>query len=129
MPRPLTPTAILKAKGALSHDPGRYQGRKNEPVPSGPLGDPPKSMDREEKAAWRELAALLPDGVAYNSDRWAMKQLVRLMVKSDRKMTSSSEEGLILSYLTKFGLTPADRPRVQAKPEKPNNEWDDLAVQ
>lgn len=126
MPRPLTPTAILKAKGALSHDPGRYKGRKNEPVPKGPLGDPPKDLDRDEKAAWKELSSIIPDGVAYNSDRWAMKELVRLMVKADRKVISVSERGLLQSYFAKFGLTPSDRPKVQAKPPEVKDEWDEL---
>jgi hypothetical protein len=126
MPQPRIPTAILQAKGSFQHDPARGRARADEPQPAEPLGDPPECLDRDEKDMWHYVASLLPDGVAFSTDRLAMERLVCLLVKARRKIATSADESLIASYLAKWGMTPADRSRIHAVQPKQTDEWDDL---
>lgn len=114
MGRPRKPTALLETAGAFAKNPQRRIARQGEPIPTGELGEPPACLDREEKAAWRELAAELQPGVAGNCDRSAFEELVKLKVGARRHRLSGTEQGLLLSYLSKFGLTPSDRSKVRA---------------
>ncbi len=128
MPQPRVPTAKLKARGAFLRHPERKRARANEPEPTGDLGEPPKELDRDEKAAWRYIASLLAPGVAANSDRVAMEEAACLLVSCRRKRATAAERLLLKNYLTSFGMTPADRSRVHAqKPEAPKNDpWSRL---
>src|SRR5690349_2731812 len=115
MARPRKPTASLEAAGSFQRHPERKAARSGEPTPTGSLGEPPEGLEGEEKAIWRELATLLPPGVAGNSDRFAFEELVRLKAGARRRRLNAGEQGLLLSYLSKFGLTPSDRSKVSAK--------------
>ena len=53
-------------------------------------------------------------GVAGKSDRSAFEELVRLKAGSRRRKLSGGQQQLLLSYLSKFGLTPSDRSKVSA---------------
>ena len=59
MARPRIDTASLHARGSFLRHPERLRARANEPIPSGELGEPPRILDRKEKAAWKYLASLL----------------------------------------------------------------------
>src|ERR1039458_6561198 len=109
MPQPRVPTAKLEARGSFLKHPERKRARKNEPQPTGELGDPPKHLDRDEKAAWIYVASLLPPGVAKNRDRVAMEEIACLLVSCRKRRATS-----------------ADSSRVSAsQPEKPKNDpWD-----
>src|ERR1051326_1704666 len=113
MPRPPLPTAIHEAKGSYIHDPQRR--REAEPLPKGPIREPPARLNAEQKNAWYELLEILPDGVATLECRWALERLARLMVKSWADNTAAWEEGLIRSYMAGFGMTPADWAKVHVK--------------
>jgi hypothetical protein len=63
MTRPRKPTAVLEQGGAFVKDPQRKRARQNEPKPSGPIGDPPDHLDREEIQAWQYLASILLPGI------------------------------------------------------------------
>jgi hypothetical protein len=52
------PTRLLEISGAFKKDPQRR--RNHEPIPSGPLGDPPGFLPEPVKACWRELNAMIP---------------------------------------------------------------------
>ena len=116
MPQPRVPTSKLEARGAFLKHPERRRARKNEPQPTGELGDPPKGLDREEKVAWLYVASLLAPGVAVNRDRIAMEEIARLLVSCRRKRATSAERNLLRGYLRDFGMTPADSSRVAAAP-------------
>jgi hypothetical protein len=126
MPQPRIPTAKLEARGAFLKHPERKRARKDEPKPTGELGEPPKHLDRDEKAAWIYVASLLPPGVAANRDRIAMEEIACLLVSCRRKRATSAERNLLRGYLRDFGMTPADSSRVSAsQPEKKKNDpWD-----
>ena len=129
MPQPRVPTAKLAARGAFLKHPERKRARKNEPKPTGELGDPPKNLDRAEKAAWNYVASLLPPGVAANRDRIAMEEIACLLVSCRRKRATSAERNLLRGYLRDFGMTPADSSRVSASQAEPakNDPWSRLA--
>jgi hypothetical protein len=112
MSRPRKPTAVLEASGAFEKNPQRRLSRSGEPACVGNLGSPPESLDCDEKALWTEIASTLPDGLAGKSDRSAFECLVVLGVKCRRGKALLSERRLLQQYLSKFGLTPADRNKV-----------------
>ena len=128
MARPRTPTAELEARGGFLKHPERKSARAGEPKPTGELGDPPEELNRDEKKVWREVAALIPPGVAKNSDRIAMELIACLLGKFRRNRASVGEINQLLSLLAKMGMTPADRSRVVAVlPESQSeNLWDRL---
>jgi hypothetical protein len=118
MARPRTATAILQLKGSYKKHPERK--RKNEPIPTGPLGDPPKFLSKGEKAAWLDLASIIPPGVLMNSDRWAVEIAVRIMAKvrdpkggiGGKFGASVGEVAQMNGLLSRMGMTPADRSKV-----------------
>lgn len=116
MGRNRKPTAVLEASGTFEHDPQRRRARLGEPTVIGTLGEPHESLTDSEKALWRELATQLPPGVAGKSDRWAFEELVRLAYRVRTGEAMLMERRLLLSYLSKFGLTPSDRSKVSAVP-------------
>ncbi len=111
MGRPRKPTATLEASGAFIKDPQRR--RPAEPIPSGELGAPPISLDREEVAMWHEMAGILPPGVAKNSDRPTFELLVCLMVGFRHRRLTGTELGQLIALQGRFGMTPADRSKVR----------------
>lgn len=116
MPKPRIPTAILEARGSFQKHPERKRARAGEPKVAGDLGEAPTSMNVEEAQIWKELASLLAPGVAGSSDRCAFEELVRLKAGSRRRDLNAAEQGLLLSYLVKFGMTPCDRSRICVDP-------------
>src|SRR6266536_2460177 len=96
------PTAILEASGAFIKDPQRR--RPPEPVPTAPLGGPPVHLDEREQAIWRELAAILPPGVAGNTDRPTFELVSCLLAqfRHFRGTMSGSKQSLLANLLGKF---------------------------
>lgn len=56
--------------------------------------------------------ATIAPGVLQKSDRAAFEELVLLKSGSRHNRVNVGEKGLLLSYLSKFGLTPSDRSKV-----------------
>jgi phage terminase small subunit len=112
MGRPRKPTRLLELEGSFQTHPERRRARAMEPKVIGDLGAPPACLDEEEKAFWWELSPTFPDGLAGKSDRFAFEDLVVLAVKARRGTALLSERRLLAVYLSKFGLTPADRNKV-----------------
>lgn len=111
---------IKEARGTLQ----RCRSNPNEPMPDRPLGAPPKSMSADERAAWRELAATVEDGVLTVSDRWSVEILARLMATYRRRdPLTPTEFSTMVKLLGVIGATPADRPRVTANPKPLTDEF------
>lgn len=116
MGRPSTPTAILDAKGSFAKNPSRR--RPDEPKPNKPIGAPPKELTPEERKQWKRLAAQIPPGVLFESDRLAFSILVRLAARFwAREAMTGVETQQMISLMAKFAMTPADRSKVTV--EKP----------
>jgi phage terminase small subunit len=123
MARPRKPTAVLELTGAFKKDPQRR--RENEPKPSGPLGEEPLHFDEELKAIWRELVVMVPAGVLTISDRWLVELACRTMQQVRKGTALAAERNLLLSCLSRMGLTPADRSKIAVPKEK--EQIDELA--
>jgi hypothetical protein len=95
--------------------------------------EPPSDFDKEHKAVWREHATKIPEGVASNWDETAFEVLVSLIVNFRRRRRSKmpqvgTELGAMNRLFIQFGMTPADRSRVQVKPidAKKEDPWSRL---
>jgi phage terminase small subunit len=111
-----TPTAILDAKGSFIGKPSRR--RPNEPIVTEPIGSAPKYLTASEKKVWKELVKQIPPGVLKFSDRLIFTVLVGLAAKlQSRQPMMVMEVNQMISISSKFGMTPADRSKLQV--EKP----------
>lgn len=123
-------TAQHEASGSFDHDPKRRAARANEPVPSGPLGDPPEYFNEVQRAIWHELVLQVPEGVLTIADRMLVEIYCTLVARhrggakdgEDRpappETLKAAEYNLIISILSRMGLTPADRSRINAPTTK-----------
>lgn len=128
MARPRTPTKILQLRGAGKKHPERMRARENEMEPEAGIGPAPYHFTTAEREAWDEIVRMVPAGVLGNTDRIAVERAAKLLVRSrvaDGTWTASDERSLI-TYLSKFGLTPADRSRVSTPKKGKKDAWDDL---
>lgn len=121
MARPRKPTRILELTGSFKKDPKRKKTRAREPQPEAGLGKPPKTFDESERARWKELIAICAQGVLTKQDRPAAESLCQLWAKSRRNAISVSERSLLHGLFGKFGLSPADRSKIQV-PESDDHE-------
>ena len=128
MARPRKSTSTLRANGSFLINPQRERARSLEPLPSAELGSPPENMEVQEKAIWRELVALLPSGVATNMDRPSFELMVGLLAqyRHHRGTMKAAEYSLLVGLFGRFGMTPADRSRVQATRFQHSNPLDDF---
>jgi hypothetical protein len=133
MPRPRKTLAQLRASGTLAANPGRYAQRVNAtPLPTNKLKVPPKYFDVEEKRTWMAIVDAAPQGALANSDVFAIELTTKLLCKlrNSLALPRPSELTLLLNALSRLGLTPADRAKldiVAPEPEKKENDpWDEL---
>lgn len=114
MPAPRKPTSVLEASGAFKHDPQRR--RPHEPD-SGPLGEPPAHLSEAVRVIWLEMAAF---PVFQRSDRTFLEVLATLMheFRTNPQMTSAKSQ-ILLTMLSRCGMSPADRSRVEVRTEPP----------
>ena len=125
MARPRTPTNILKLKGADKVNPGRFKDRENEPKNANPLGEPFAELNDREKEAWKQFASESIDGVLGEADRVALGLAVKLYIKCVDDEATGQEQRQLFSYLSQFGMLPADRSKINLPQEKPKNKFDD----
>jgi hypothetical protein len=127
------PTKQLEDSGAFEHDPQRRRAREHEPVPDGPLGDPPEYFSEAQRGIWQELAEQVPHGVLTVADRILVEITAKLIarMRDPEDQLKASETNQIISCLSRMGLTPADRSRVAVpKPaEETPDPFAELAAQ
>jgi hypothetical protein len=110
------PTAMLDTKGSFIRHP-EYK-RPKEPKPKSKLTKKaPACLSDDQKLLWKELMTMLPPGVAFSSDKWALEDLVKLKDQSRKNTISETGATRMLAYLGRFGLTPVDRTRIQVEAE------------
>lgn len=128
MPQNRVPTNILKLRGADKRNPKRIKERENEPVPNTKLGNPPKALNKEERACWRELVKKAPYGVFGDCDSWEIELAACLMAeyRSGRAAMVTSRLNLLHSILGRFGFTPADRSKISIPKQKKKNPFDEF---
>jgi len=123
--RPRTPTNILKLRGAEKNHPERMKERENEPVNKNPIGRPPTWLTSVERKAWRIIVNKCIDGVLGEADWVAVALASKLFAKAMTGDISNPEGVLLKSYLSQFGMTPADRSKIAVPKEKPKNRFGD----
>ena len=128
MGRPRKSTATLRANGAFLMNPQREHARSLEPIPDEDLGEPPANMENQEKMIWQELVDLLPPGVATNMDRPSFELMVGLLAqyRHQRGTMKAVEYSLLVGLFGRYGMTPADRSRVQTASFERSNSLDDF---
>lgn len=117
MPRERIPTTLKLLRG----NPGRRPLPKDEPQPA--LGaKPPAWLSEVARREWDRKAPMLEKlGVLTEADEDALATYCELFAAFQYHAkcgnTSARTAGEMRQYLAKFGMTPADRSRVSAKPK------------
>lgn len=125
MARNKKPTAVLKLVGAFEKNPQRE--RPAEPEPTGEIGAAPKRLNQRQRKIWDEVLSNLPPGVAANSDRIALELLVMRLdtFRQTPAVLTAADTNQLISLLSRFGMTPADRSRINVKkPGEKGNAFD-----
>jgi phage terminase small subunit len=124
MARPRTPAAVLELRGSYKKDPQR---RRKDPDGAGVFdADPPTHLPQGAVAAWHYVVARLPKVAITSSDEIAVEMAARnlaaLWALGDlapfSKEFKSYNENL-RHWLGRLGMTPADRAKIPALPDKP----------
>lgn len=139
MPTPLQPTAALRLAGSKRAE---YERDPNEPQPEPTTGEPPAGMTPGGIEHWRRLWPLVEAmGIMGESDiptlraaceTWAEMEAAQKAI-AERGQTYETESGRrypvpevailhrarhdVIKFVQIFGLSPADRSRVAAKPK------------
>lgn len=126
MGRPRKPTHLHEVTGSYVKNPGRRNN--GEPVPREGIGTAPERLSTDFSEAWDELVANACPGVLGNSDRLWIEITARLLCEYREAPESMTgvRIGLLLSGLSKLGMSPSDRTRLQVKPgetERPEDAY------
>jgi len=129
MARPRTPSNVLELRGAFAKNPQRK--RPNEPKPVGDIGD--YSLGSVDPAEiWDELKAACPANVLTQSDRLAFEIAVEFtrQYRANPSGISSERIKTLINLLARFGMTPADRAKINLGSANPQDEspWARLAA-
>jgi hypothetical protein len=107
MSRPRTPTAVLELRGAFKRNPNRLRARKNEPIITTPLPEPPKYLTSAATAAWFEMDV---SGFWLTSaDRFLVAIAATLMARYRLNELKSGDVSLLIGLLGKLGFSPKER--------------------
>lgn len=122
MARPRKPTAELERNGAFAKNPNR---KRQDAKTSGPVGDPPPSLNLALHATWHELAEQAPLNVLRSADRALLEMATRLLYNFRALPFTVLPEpaliGQLIKCLSAMGMTPVDRSKVHAPQEKAEN--------
>ncbi len=108
--RPPKPTAVLKLNGSLDHDKKRYEKRKNEPKPNGPLGEPSEWLTEEQQELWRTMAA--EAHWLTSADAFMFELAVKYMADFRKGENDTKADALLINVLNKLGFGPAERSKI-----------------
>ena len=94
MARPRTPTALLELRGAFRNHPSRLRERKNEPLVTIALPDPPHHLTPSVASMWREMQTR---GFWLTSaDRFFLEIAARLMADQRRDRLKSADTSMLI---------------------------------
>lgn len=113
MPTPRKTIAQLADSGTLARNKGRYKSRiAAQPNFIRPVGKAPTHLSPGARAAWAEAVKNAPHGLLERSDRLILEVLSRLVVRMRTSEPKTSELNALVNILSKMGLTPADRAKL-----------------
>ena len=114
----------LKLSGTLAKHPERYAGRKTVTNQTDGLGEPPSHLTSNETTLWAEIEKIAPAGLLTPCDRLAVELACKVMLRlrNETGAMKASEIAILLNVLSRLGLTPADRARldIPVPAQKPN---------
>lgn len=126
MANPRKPDHLHLLRGTFRKDRHGEAGAK--PQPKGEIGKPPGRLDAAQRAAWREIVNQAPEGVLTGSDRLAV-ELAAVLLAEFRTAPAEFQAARLArleSLLSKFGMNPSDRSRLNIAPPAKRNAFDDL---
>jgi hypothetical protein len=133
MPKPRKSIQELMLSGTYQVNKRRYEHRLN-PVATVqlPVGTAPRHLQATERAVWAEVVRSAPEGLLGRPDRIVLEVAARLIVKMRTGEYKPSDVGALLNVLTKLGLTPVSRRKLNLEPPvtvEPvtKSPWDELA--
>lgn len=123
MARHRTPSNVLDSRGAFKKDPSR---KRTDAADDRPLGAAPTHLTDAVRACWDEIASQATPGVLAQSDRISVEIASVVLTKVRDGSAKGGDFALLANLLGRFGMSPADRSRVQAVKAKTPSVWDDL---
>lgn len=122
MGRPRTPSNVLALRGSFKNHPERAADRAGEPDADDDIGDPPDWFSAEEFMCWVEITAIAHPGTLSHGDRLIVEHGAQLLATLRANRWQVHPTLLIRweAFLSKLGLTPADRSRVKVRKAAPD---------
>lgn len=126
------PLAVAKLKGADKKNPKRYKDAKEAIQPEVGVGDCPGHMSEGAKKVWAEITPTMVVGVLTIADRFSWEALCELIAEFRMAPTefTGAKYSTMLGFLSRFGMTPADRVKikVEKKEAPPENPFEAFSV-
>ena len=126
------PVQLAKLKGSDTKHPERYKKAKKVVHPDGDIGEPPVHMTEGAMEVWREVVPIMVQGVLTIADRIAWSTFCELVAehRANPRAFLGAKHSTLLSYLARFGMTSADRVKIQIQQpdEKPENPFQEFAA-
>jgi hypothetical protein len=117
MPTPRKSLTELAQTGTLSKHLGRYEARiASRTTVIAPIGKPPTHLPAIERSIWGEIVRTAPPGLLTKSDRLSLEILGKLVARMRTSEFKVSELNALVAVLGKFGMTPADRLKMNLEP-------------
>jgi hypothetical protein len=107
MGRPRTPTAVLALRGAFRRNSDRLRARKNEPLVTAALPEPPLNLPKLVKSSWLEMQ--LRGWWLTSADKFLVEISATLMARYRFDKLNSSDVSQLIQLLSKIGFAPKDR--------------------
>jgi hypothetical protein len=110
MGRPRSPTSVLQLRGAFKINPGRFKDRKNEPLVTTALPEPPRRLPKPVKLAWLEMQSY--GWWLKSADRFLVEIAAVLMARYRIDELKSGDVSQLIGLLGKIGFSPNERGRM-----------------
>jgi phage terminase small subunit len=132
MPTPRKSLSELKLSGTYQMNKARYK-RLTDPVGviSLPVGRPPGHLLDAERTIWAEVVKNAPEGLLGRPDRIIIEVCCKLIAQMRTADLKISELNALISTLSKLGMDPASRKKMNFQPPLPaepieKSAWDEL---
>jgi hypothetical protein len=107
MGRTRTPSAVLELRGAFKRNPSRLRARKNEPLVTTALPEPPSTLPKPVKSAWLEMRNR--GHWLTSADRFLVEIAATLMARYRFDEIKSGDVSQLIGLLGKIGFSPKER--------------------
>lgn len=115
--RPRKPTAVLEMRGSYEKHPERRAQRAHEPASGDPLGPAPAYLDEAEQARYEQIRGWCPWLLAEHQP--LVERTAKLWMRLRNGLEKAHDEAQFTANLSKLGMTPTDRSRVQVPKAQP----------